>query len=46
MADATSLDDWQSLLKVIMLKVDICICYELFKNLGFWCINESVACFS
>ena len=46
MADATSSDDWQSLLKVLMLKVDICIFFELFKNLGFWCINESVACFS
>ena len=46
MADATSSDDWQSLLKVLMLKVDICIFFELFKNLGFWCINESVAYFS
>ena len=37
MADATSSDDWQSLLKVLMLKVDICIFFELFKNLGFCC---------
>ena len=44
--DATSSDDWQSILKVLMLKVDICIFFELFKNLGFRCINESVACFS
>ena len=35
MADATSSDDWQSHLKVLMLKVDICIFFELFKNLSF-----------
>ena len=39
MADATSSDDWQSLLKVLMLKVHISIFVELFKNLCFWCIN-------
>ena len=32
MADATSSDDWQSLLKVMMLKVDICIFCELLKT--------------
>ena len=42
MVDATSSDYSQSLLKVLMLKVDICIFFELFKNLGFWCINESI----
>ena len=39
MADATSSDDWKSLLKVLMLNVDICIFLELFKNLGFCCIR-------
>ena len=46
MVDSTSSDDCQSLLKVLMLKFDICIFCELFKNLGFCCINESVAYFS
>ena len=45
-ADPIRSDDWQSLLKVLMLKVDICMFFELFKNLCFWCINESVAFFS
>ena len=31
MADATNSGDWQSLLKVLMLKVDICMFFELFK---------------
>ena len=46
MADAISSDDWPSILKVLMLKVDIYIFCELFKNVGCCCINQSVACFS
>ena len=37
MSDAKSSDDWRSLLKFLMLKVNICIFFELFKNLGFRC---------
>ena len=32
MTDATSSEDWQSLLKVMMLKVDICILQYTYLN--------------